>query len=160
MRRYDVVDNIWVDVDEDYDDSDEFSRPNTSTGHDVEGIREAKNGDLITDMDLEVGDSAYLVYVIHSTGDSFGHDSGKYLTPIHLFDSEEKALACVKAINEHYRNNDLNGPADIRWTVNFTGNDGSVQSEYAGWIGYFESIDEVTAQLVLVLPEIKRTRRF
>lgn len=160
MRRYDVVDTTWVDVDDDHDDLSEYARPNTRTEHCVEGIREAKNGDLITDMDLKVDDSAYLVYVIYSSGDSFGHDSGKHLTPIHLFDSEEKAHACVKAINEHYRNNDPNGPAEVRWTVNFTGNDGSIQSEYAGWVGYFESIDEVTAELVTVLPEIKRTRRF
>lgn len=138
-------------VEEPCDRDSDWARPDTDTEWTVNGIYQNKSGDLITDMDLQVGDTAFLVYVVSSSGDSFGRDRGKYLTPIHLFDNMEKAERAVREIYAHNAANDPNGPNQVSNTVIYTGNDGCPNSEYACWIGYFDSLDCVNIEEVTVI---------
>lgn len=152
MKRFDVLDKVEVYEERGVFSDESYSRrPNTSTHHDVQGIYKAPYGDIVTNLDIKLGDTAILVYVIWSTGNSFGQDNGKYLTPIHLFNSMEKAQAAVDAIYAHAKNNDPDGPIDVKYNVTYIDNDGLPQSEYAGWIGYFESICDVRAETVEVI---------
>ncbi|NJO58777.1 MAG: hypothetical protein HC836_10645 [Richelia sp. RM2_1_2] len=157
MRRFDVYDDRRFDVYDDdqiwYSDQPDDSygkRPSTRTEHNILGIYEAEHGDLVTALDLKVGDTAFLLYAVWSTGDSFGHDDGKYLTTIHLFDSREKAELARKAILDHNRANDINGNNPVSYTVVYLDNDGKPQTECASWVGYFESLDDVEIEEVIV----------
>lgn len=152
LYRYDVVDN---EFEQQYnwpvDPDNEWARPDTITTHDIKGIVRTPNGELISELNLKEGDKAYLVYVLYSTGNSFGRDYSKYLSPIHLFDSVEKAAECIKDILEHYSQNDENGPNSINYNCPFTGNDGRAVSVCASWIGYFEEIVDVDYKEVEVV---------
>ena len=170
MFRFEVYDDSYVDEHEPlggYSDEEYSMRGDTSTSHSVMGIYPHQHGDIVTDLDLKADETAYLVYVVRSTGDSFGSDRGRYLTCVHLFDTSEKANACVKAIEEHYsRRKDIMDTslrtmnADTMG-VKFIGNDGNETSEYAEWIGYFDSLDYAEVEHVTVFSdsEIKRLKR-
>ena len=169
MFRYDVYDDSWT---EHYaplynDDGDAYTRGDSSTSHSIIGIFPSEYGDIVTDIDVSKNPDVYLVYAIWSTGDSFGRDSGKNLTPVHLFDSRDKAEACLKAIEDHNKNRYeiLNRSVAGDYSVHFIGNDGTPMIEYAGWIGYFEGLDYADIEGVSLLSErelskLKKERRW
>ncbi len=121
---------------------DAWDRADTQTDWTIRGLeRNPEYGqDLVFSKDLKRGAEAFVVYVIYNTGDSFGRDDSKYLVPIALFDSAEKAQACVDAIESHSDADDIDGPDEVSFTVKYIDNDGNEQSEYASWKGYFNSI--------------------
>lgn len=64
------------------------------------------------------GMTVWAVVVRYSTGSTFGHETGKGTVPA-ICDSEKKALAIQKMIEENKWNN------------------------YAPWVGYFETLESV-----------------
>lgn len=169
MYRFDVLDEkCTMEEDGYYSDKPYSTRASTDTSHTIHGIFQHERGDIVTDINLQVGDMAYLVYVVWSSGDSFGQDRGKYLTAIHLFDTSEKAKACADAIEAHerlYKKTRYGGnkyPKGFNpHSVNFIGNDGTDMTESAGWNGYFEHIDYVQVDRVTLLSEreVKQLKR-
>jgi hypothetical protein len=142
---------------------DEWDRDDTATEHYVQGIYRVPDREggtypycggesLASSLDLKVDDTAFLVYVVYSTGDSFGHDEGRCLRPIGLYDSREKAEKVADLLEAHAKQ-DPNGPYEIRYTFTYPDNDGVERDCHAGWMGYFEHLDEVAVKKVTVLSE-------
>lgn len=97
-----------------YDPEDEWSRPSTHTSHDVTGA------ELVIDHNKEPfsclcasplypNQEIFVVTAIASTGDSFGHDSGRYIEFLAAFTSLEKAERAVRQVKAHY---DINQAMD------------------------------------------------
>lgn len=175
MFRFHLLDETYVEQTTEPDTSGDgyCDRGETYTDHSILGICPDKHGDIVTDIDVPVDGTAYLVYVVWSTGDSFGHDACKNLTAVHLFDSREKAEACAKAIEDHaelkrrleYQTRKTRESRGFsEFSVKYIGNDGTEMTEYAGWNGYFESVDRVDVEQVTHLAprdvtRLKRERR-
>lgn len=102
-------------------------------------VTQTKNGrsewyDFETDLDVNVGDEVYLVYVIYSTGSTFGRAEGM-IKFIDIFTDKDEARALEEAI---YRQNDR----DIIMYIN-----SGVEKEcYCSWNGYFEALQSAEAE--------------
>lgn len=154
LFRYDARVNSRV-----YQTSDpepDQGRGDTFTEHDLVGLYSSPRGDIVSDIDLTVVPSAYLVCVIHSEGDSFGYDENSRFVSVHLFDSEVKAAECARAIQEQnqvYRQNcqGLRTQGFCPYSVKFVGNWGEELTEATPWNGYFETLSEVRIEQVSLL---------
>lgn len=91
-------------------------------GYDVMGIN----------ANVKVGDVAYLVWAQYSTGDSFGRDGGQY-TLLDVALTREEAEVAKKFYDE-------------------ATHDGSygAKAPYLPWFGYFESLDFVRVDGLVV----------
>jgi len=89
--------------------------------------------------------SVYVIYVIYSSGDSFGNSSGN-LAVAFITEMPDEALECKKALEE--QGSDCNydcetNPRPLPWDKNFRHHPKSVRSGFAPWFGYFEHIESV-----------------
>lgn len=145
-------------------DSPYCYRGETNTEHDIQGIKKTSGSeyfDLEVPFDVEFGKSYFLVYVIYSTGDSFGNDYGR-IEFIDLFQKEKLANSLKKKIEQHYNEyvesnlySYVGGRTVKRakaphHTIKYTNNEGKEIDLYTGpWIGYFERLQDVYCELVL-----------
>jgi len=111
---------------------------------------EKKYPDVVCPHDFAPGDTAYLVWVVYSTGDSFGHHSGGGHELVGLFrdrDTAEKLAADIEANAWAY--NRRGGSRDAGY--HFVTPDGQeFKSGYAPWKGYFESLDNARVDSVVI----------
>jgi hypothetical protein len=100
--------------------------------------------------DLQVGDIAFLVWADWSTGDSFGHGDRSNVESFGLFKNEADAYALQDAL-EHAKE-DANNPSwDARHKFTWTSSEGQVvESGFLPWFGYFESLDNVYVERVII----------
>lgn len=156
MFGYHVIDHSVSTTTRESSDNGEWDRGDTETTHSIKGLTRARDDEysnLAYNLELDSGDSAWLVFVIYSTGDSFGNDDGQCLMPIALFDSCEKAERCVVKIEKNekdYQTEKLKRSMDA-WTVEYRDNCGIKRSFSAAWRGYFESLDSIEVEQVKVL---------
>lgn len=140
------------------DPDDSWDRGSTVTFRTIHGIRLAPvnskgeisgYGDLSVKGPLEVGKPYWLVYTEYSTGDSFGHDENSSVTYHELYDSEEKAMAAIAALEAGDRIAD-DGKWDFSskpkekddyWTTHILTNEGERLPVSKSWNGYFESLN-------------------
>ena len=99
--------------------------------------------DVVAPFDLKTGDDAYVVWVIWSSGDSFGHESGAFAEAIGIFKDAKAAFE----LSNHIERTD--------WrkinTLKLTTSDGQqFNTGWVPWSGYFESLDSVQVDAVLV----------
>lgn len=127
-----------------YDSEDDWSRDSYEGTVYVKGfnvVGEKDYHDFPINFDPKNG--IYLVYVVYTTGDSFGYDGGQ-VEFITAYDSAEKAEENAKKIRDHYNQYKANETSD--YSVSLKDNDGNTFQQYASWEGYFEHIDELIVE--------------
>lgn len=118
---------------------DEWDRDDTYTTWYVQG---AKIGDGYKSCpypdELKVGDAVYCVYVVYSTGDSFGIDDHGRLEFISVHKNKDLAQ---KNANEIERKSGYNADAG---PIIIEHDDGTkITMRYVPWDGYFENFEYV-----------------
>lgn len=147
----------YTDITDECGQDEEWCRDSTTSSWTVNGLEiEEKYPDVTACFPVASGDQCYLVYAVHSTGDSFGHDENSQITYVDLFSTSEKAHAAAKVIQDHaswYRqvNNqysrknvtELENKYEQTYGVNITRENGNILLVDTGWNGYFESLSYV-----------------
>ncbi len=123
------------------DPDDKWSRASTHTEHNITGFKvrsEIQYGDVMVPYEPEIDVDYYLLYVVYSTGDSFGHDSGNSVEYIGLYTKEELHIAKEnqQRIETHNR-----GKRETKLQLLMPNT--SDFDIYVPWHGFFESLDYV-----------------
>lgn len=98
--------------------------------------------DIVSSLDIPVGSRAFVVWVVWSTGDSFGRAAGSYSEAFGIFtdlESAEWLRTTLIIIREQDGKTELNTPDGQEFTL-----------DYMPWYGYFESLDVVNVTSVTV----------
>ena len=134
------------------DPKDNWSRASTHTEHNIVGFKvrsEPQYGDVMVPYEPERGVDYYLLYVVYTTGDSFGHDSGQGIEYIGLYTKDELHIAQEneQRIEAH---NHGNYETKLQLLMpNFWHGSGTSDFDiYVPWQGYFESLDYVSIETV------------
>lgn len=125
------------------DPDDEFSRPSTHTEHNIISFKvhpETQYGDVVVPYEPERGVDYYLLYVVYSTGDSFGSDSGSSIEYIGLYTNDELNIAKE---NERRIETHDTGKHDTDTMLRLLMPNTTDFDIYVPWQGYFESLDYV-----------------
>lgn len=145
-----VEDDVYVDTTRSADPTDEWDRDDTHTSHNIQGFSAApeeanKYSDLWVPYEPEFDTDYYLLYVVHSTGDSFGHDSGSDIEYIGFYTRNELDIAKEneRKIEAHERSQ-----TDEGYSVELKTPDGKTFTQNTPWIGYFESLDYINIEKV------------
>jgi len=121
----------------DADTDDEWDRGDTHTSWtfgDAYVSDDKKYGEYIeVDFDVKRGDTVYLIGVIWSDGDSFGHDDCSRFELFAAYKDKDKALEAVKILED---------TSTGSWDKKIKLPDG-YELTYIPWNGYFESLDSV-----------------
>lgn len=136
-------------------------RGTTNTSHTVEGLELVdRYPDVTCCFPVVEGDDVYLVYVIYSTGDSFGHDTDSSIVFIDVFQNKEKAEATAQLIRKHA---DWYLEKNARWarldqkkkdqpsfkdsySLEYIRENGKKNTLSTSWNGYFESLSSVVVE--------------
>lgn len=151
-----IFDSGETYVTQEADPDDEWSRDSTDSTVSINGFaikKETEWYDLIVPFKIEKEKEYFLLYVIYSTGDSFGTDGGK-VQYIDLFEKEEDAKENQKRINEHYKRYckvDSDGTAFRHkhfspFSVKLTNPAGKPYDCSVSWTGYFEGLTDVVIE--------------
>lgn len=101
--------------------------------------------DVASIHDLAAGSNALVVWVQWGSGDSFGHSSGAHAEAIGIF----KDLDSAVSLQSQIRN--WSGVKDQSRAYSFKTPDGQVfESGWAPWAGYFETLEGVNINPVVV----------
>lgn len=143
-----------------YDPDDSWSRDSTSTSWTAPNVcrilnDEKPRGYIGYEIDevpdtVKRGDTIYMVWVQWSSGDSFGHDDGAHHEVIGFYQTAELAEQARKAIDDDSQTGYSfeDGGNRVRVPL-FDGSD--TREQYTGsWKGYFESLDHVDVQPMIV----------
>jgi len=124
---------------------DKWDRDDTFTYHNINGIELSDEyGDIPVPDDFRISGPMYLVYVIYSTGDSFGYDSHAGEEYIGVYKDREIAQETANKIKEDYKNNkeDFNH-------ITLLDSVGNEFQQYTGaWKGYFDNLEYVEVVMV------------
>jgi len=109
-----------------------------------------KYPDVASIHDIEKGLNAFVVWIVWSSGDSFGHAYGAHSEVIGLFKDMESALSLKESI-EKWRPNEKTKKWEEQYSYFFNTPDGQIfESGFAPWAGYFESLDSVNVDTVVI----------
>ena len=100
--------------------------------------------EVVSELDLPSGSDAWIVWVVWSSGDSFGWATNRHVEVLAIFDHEWYANAFAEYVrNEDYEsNNSFLGGTDNPF--DFKSEDGQeFKYDYIPWDGYFESLEAV-----------------
>lgn len=128
-----------------YDPENEWSRDSTETTNRVLSAHLKKDQSyhsMPMDFKVDKGDDVFIVWAEYTTGDSFGRDGGN-VELVLAFESYDKAEMCEKKIKEHYNNGDS-------YTLDLKSSSGKDISFFVPWKGYFESLDCVNIDKIMV----------
>ena len=123
------------------DPDDKWSRASTHTDHNITGFKvspESHYGDVMIPYEPERGVDYYLLCVVYSTGDSFGHDSGSSVEYIGLYTKEELHVA-----KENERRIETHNSGKHDTTLQLLMPNTYEFRTHIPWHGYFESLDYV-----------------
>lgn len=153
MTKIYIQNDSWTENLGGYDPDDEWTRDSTSTDHNVKGIEivTSKNGygHLEAHYDVAEKGYGYLLYVVYSTGDTFGRDDGQ-IEYIGLYDDETLAYDQKRIIEEDAKLSDNDIGVDS-WNVEITHPNGKKFKLHKPWEGYFEQLQYVSVDRVEVL---------
>lgn len=135
---------------EDWHDGEEWGQWHSSYTNSLNSVSTANEyPDVVSIHDLKPGDRAYLVWVEWSSGDSFGHGDRTSVEAIGLFVDEDSAkglAACIEDTNSY-----TNYQTSTKVGYKVTTSDGQeFENLYAPWCGYFESLDSVNVETVVI----------
>lgn len=100
---------------------------------------------LIDGLELEAGKPYFIVRVMYSSGNTFGHEVNCF-EGICVTDKYERAAEIKKLIEDDYQNQD-------RKSDSYYLEIGGDQQIYTGtWKGYFESLDDVDIEVAPYMP--------
>ncbi len=139
LYSIEVVDDSYREETSEVDPDDKWSRASTHTDHNIQGFNvfsERHFGDVMVPYEPEKGMNYYLLYVVYSTGDSFGSDSGDSVEYIGLYTEEE--LDVAKENERRIEEQNRNQKSKLKLLVP---NDQDQFDIYVPWQGYFESLD-------------------
>lgn len=95
------------------------------------------HADVVVDFEPRPGESAWLVKVVYSTGDSFHHESG-LMTVVAAFSTERLAEQALAAI-ESCKNESV-------YSIRVFSESARMQSIHCMWKGYFDSLDSASVE--------------
>lgn len=99
--------------------------------------------DIVSTLDIEPGTQALVVWAVWSTGDSFGRARGSQAEAAGIFTDMASAVQFREAL---YACNEREG------AIKLTTSDGQeFELDYMPWFGYFESLDSVQINTVVVM---------
>lgn len=110
----------------------------------VKGVSIGKPARVVTEdfninENFNIGDEVWVVYMIYSSGDSFGSSTGNGEV-LWVFKTEEDAIRAKEAIKEQERNS----------SINFnTANGQLVKMSNPAW-GYFENVSSVNIEKFVI----------
>lgn len=149
----DLVTSSYGHETSEVDPTDEWSRASTETSWTVHGIRlqdKAGYESLRADFPVQVGDAVHVLYAVYSTGDSFGHDEGASFEFLSVHKNYDVAVRNLRAVEGRTRTN-----GNYSMTLEF--DSGAKVERHCPWDGYFESLDYVRLETMIVQgPEYKR----
>lgn len=112
---------------------------------------EQQTPDVVSTLDLEPGSDAWIVWVVWSTGDSFGFAEHSHYEVLGIFADSYSPSVFAKYIEEYEKPSDFsfNGP----WRTEYHSDDGQVieMQTYPAWDGYFERLNMVNISKVKVV---------
>jgi len=146
-----VEDDAYCSETSEADPNDSWDRADTSTSHSVEGFRaadekEGKYFDLVVPYEPEFDKTYYLLYVVYSTGDSFGHDEGSSIEYIGFYKESELDTA-------HENKRTIEQFEDDTYHVMLRDPTGKEFQQHTPWRGYFEHLDYVEIKEVTRLED-------
>lgn len=150
----------YGDITQAADPEDSWSRDSTHTSWTVEAVEpEPKYPDVTACFPVPEGTTVYLLYLVYSTGDSFGHDEDGRIAFVDVWTTREKAEAAATIVREHA---DWYKGVNTRWSpmtkeerlkyekkfdnayqVTVIRENGEPLQTYASWNGYFESVSYI-----------------
>jgi hypothetical protein len=135
------------------DPDDNWSRADTDTSHSIEYIKivdDKDYNDLVVPFKIDSQKNYFLLSVVYSTGNSFGHDGGQ-ISFIELYSDLELAEQNRKEIEEHNHNFSDTYHSSKKNELKITNQAGKTYQCYCCWIGYFERVEDVRIDTVRVL---------
>lgn len=118
----------------------------------IDKLPDEDSFEVVSELDLPSGSEAWIVWVVWSSGDSFGWAENRHVEVLAIFDHERYANAFFADYvrNLHYEHNNLfMGGTDKPFI--FQSEDGQkFVYKYIPWDGYFESLEAVNVDKVLV----------
>lgn len=126
-------------------DGEQFGAWSASSSHSIDTVvlKTTEYPDITSSIDFQMGDIAFVVWAVWSSGDSFGHESGASSEALGIFKDAKAAFELKNFIESKKWNDDH--------TLDFKTSDGQqIKSNWVGWSGYFESLDYVEITTVLV----------
>ncbi len=129
---------------EDTDEPYSWRGVETTEINDVEAVYSKGEGNPYRGMirpgafscEAKPGDTVYAVIVRYSTGDTFGREEGLAIC-VDVFTDEAKADALAEVIRDH--------GSDGEFRINHEG-----VEYYCSWVGYFESLEDVLVETLVV----------
>lgn len=99
--------------------------------------------DIVSSIDIPVGETAYIVYVVWSDGDSFGYHRNGNAEAVAIFNNINDANDMLLYLNS------INWKNEER--VNFKTSDGSQHiTQHSSWYGYFEKFSYADIKQVII----------
>ena len=139
----------WGSWEESYDNH--FSGIKVVTGDNYYGEK------LEPGFQVKAGDVVYVVWAEWSTGNSFGRGHRNRTEVMEVFMDSSKALACADILENGNMEKDEYGLIDTcdiipidKWTVTYKNELGKDVPCYRPWLGYFESLDGIYVETVVV----------
>lgn len=140
-----------------YDPEDSWSRDSTSTTWSAptsckivtDTARYGSEYDEVPDT-VKPGDTIYMVWVQWSSGDSFGQDDGANHEVIGFYQTAELAEQARKAVDDECRTGYSFEQGGNRVLVPLFDGSGTREQYTGSWKGYFESLDHVDVQAMIV----------
>jgi hypothetical protein len=128
-------------------DGEQWGSWSAASSHNLQRIVKKVDGDghpdIASVLDIKSGANAIVVWVVWSSGDSFGWHDGASSEAIGIFTDIDAAQELVNHINNHPWKKDP--------VLNFKTSDGQeFHCGFVGWSGYFESLDDVNIDGVTV----------
>ena len=108
--------------------------------------------EVVSELDLPSGSEAWIVWVVWSSGDSFGWAENRHAEVLAIFDHEWYANAFADYVRngDYESNNSFLGGTDKPFI--FQSGDGQeFKYDYIPWDGYFESLEAVHVDKVKVV---------
>lgn len=141
--RISIKHSTYTSVTRERNSDDEWDADDLSHSTHFVGIQivedEKKFFDLVTRFDVVAGRDYYLVVGFYSTGDSFHTETGVFEL-VELFETYEKAQACEKKLEAHYKDK---SKRKSKRSVIIETETGDSYEFSPPWLGYFESLDLV-----------------
>lgn len=146
MVNYKVLYDSWTEVTRESNSNDQWDRDDTDTSHSINGFKIVDKDNYFDDsinFDAEYDRPYFLLYVLYSTGDSFGHDGGQILF-LGLFENMETAQRNLERIRNHSSEGD-------KFSMDLIAEDGDKLVKYqihVPWVGFFENLEDVCIENV------------
>lgn len=117
----------------------------------IDLISENSFFDLVVPFEIEHFKPYWLLYVIWSDGDSFGHADGCWFEAVGLYDKETYDIGVKnkERIEEHYKDSE----GRDKFSIDLLDHDENEYMMHVPWTGYFESMDCVELEEVHLITD-------